>query len=191
MSKKTFLLIFIFTSFFILTGSLYYKNLIEQNVVVTINDYELIKKQTGSSYNEIISSVKDYFEKINISYTKKPYKIEDNESSITEEYSIRKIEISMTKLSKFPLRADIFYDYSKKILFKKDNNSELKNGRSLILLLAKEKADSDFIWKNASISLWIIPVIYISVIVIVSLVYTFLIKPAQNKIKKRAEKKAE
>ncbi|HPG30934.1 MAG TPA: hypothetical protein PKY81_03120 [bacterium] len=185
MIKKRKLIIIALLIFAIMTAAtaLFYKNAISPEIQLTVKDNELLKLKYGADYNQIIKSASDYFSKIFPSYLKNPYKPDDLNSKINEEYEIRSVELSKTSLENFGIRADITYDYSKTIIYKNDTEVIVKPNQTLILLQYKTngKSNNDIVWKTATLSNWIILVLLLIFLGIFSVIYNFFFKTKTKK----------
>jgi len=183
MTKKKITIIFSIITALIILCSVYYYNLIEQNAVLSVKEDDLAKKACGLSFTALVSSAEKKFNSLYPTYLKKPYLNEDSNSSINEEYKIRKIELSLTEIKSFPARVDIEYDYTKTTILNGKSETDLNNGQNVFFLLKQKTKKNGAEWKNAALSLWIIPLVYISALLIISIVYNFIIVPGFSKKK--------
>ena len=163
----------------LIAGAALFKLAISPDLELSAENSDLIKARAGVDYNQLLTSCREFFNAKNISYAKSPYKIDDNKSYIKEEYQIRNIVLSRIRLSRYPLRADIEYDYSKTVYYKADTETVITPNQNFILLYdlkAGGNTDAANNWKSAVISLWIFPVVIIAVVFIITVIYNFLPK---------------
>lgn len=188
MTKKKILLIFIFLTAAIIFSAFYYFNLIKQNAVLSLKENDIALKYSGISFNELIESSKIKFSELYPTYHKRPYLTEKPNSSIKEEYIIKKLELSLTEIKSYPARMDIAYNYVKTIDINGKIQTETNTDLTEVFLLKKQNGKNKTEWKKATISLWVIPLFYISALVIISITYNFIIAPSYAKMKRSVTK---
>ncbi len=153
----------------ILCGGIMYYQLIKPDIDININNDSLITQKYNIDYNTLILKATDYFNNRNKSYIKRPYKESQPESQIAEDYNIRNIKLSEIGLIKYPLRADIEFDYSKKIILNNEIREKVNPNKIKILLYDTENKK----WIEANLSWQLIPLIIIALLLLISIVFNF------------------
>ncbi|HON56003.1 MAG TPA: hypothetical protein PLM75_03480 [bacterium] len=175
--KKTYVIIFTIIFSIIIFSYIFYQYLTQAEIEYNIQNDSILKENYGFDYNELIKKATETFNQLNNSYIKYSTDNKINNTKISKNYQIRNIAISKTKLKKFPIRADILYDYSKKIEIDNNIDSEkFESNKSATFLFDFKK--KEFI--NASLSWQIIPLIIIVFLCVISIVFNFFYSPAKK-----------
>jgi len=181
-NKKILLITFLF--FLLTIAYIIFSIKILPASVITAENFEILKTNNSIDFltveKQLLENLKKLYPKLEI----KQSPDENNIIYISEKNEIIKIKYSLLDNQQFPLRADVFANFEKKIKKLNAVDYEIEDATKHLVFIYNQKTKR---WHSANISIWLIPCFVIVFFFIISLVYNLLIKPIKSLFKEKSK----